>query len=445
MHAFAVTVARRSRITIRTLERCRCSGGGEFDNSQLCTKIEQMLTKLGQVMDLESAKPETVGLSASRLQGLMAVLTDEVARKRLPGAVALVARHGQIALFDSVGELNAQTGEAMHRNARFRIYSMTKPIVSVATMMLMEQGRLLLADPVSRFLPEFAAQQVAVYVDGELRLQPAARQASVHDLLRHTAGMTYEFLGASPVQRQYSQLRLNSRERSLAEFTGQLAGLPLLFEPGAAFEYSRATDVLGRVVEVVAGQSLPDFLRQRIFDPLGMPDTAFQVNPEHHEHIAEPFSRDPDGAPVMRAIDVRTDAMLASGGGGLVSTAMDYARFLQFMLNRGELGGVRLLGPHTVDFMTTDHLGELPIASQGSRALLPPGHGFGLGFAVRKQLGVAPVPGSAGTYFWGGLAGTSFFVDPVLQLFGCLMLQAPNQREYYRMLFRNLVYASVMD
>jgi len=396
-------------------------------------------------MTLNLVTAEKLGLSAARLARLMAVLTDEVQRKRLPGAVAVVARHGKMALFDSVGLLNPATGEAMHRDARFRIYSMTKPIVSVAAMMLMEEGRLLLSDPVAKYLPEFAAQQVALQQGTELQLQPVRRAATLHDLLRHTAGMTYEFLGSGPVQRQYSQLRLGSRERSLAEFTRELAGLPLMFEPGTVFEYSRATDVLGRVVEVVAGQPLQTFLQDRLFDPLAMPNTSFIVPPEFHGHIAEPFARDPEGGFQMRVIDVRTDATLASGGGGLISTAHDYARFLQFMLNRGELDGVRLLGPHTVDFMTTDHLGALPVAAGGSQAMLPAGHGFGLGFAVRKQLGLAPVPGSAGTYFWGGLAGTTFFVDPTLNLFACLMLQAPNQREYYRMLFRNMVYAAVLD
>ena len=322
---------------------------------------------------------------------------------------------------------------------------MTKPIVSVAAMMLMEEGRLLLSDPVARYIGEFAQQQVAIVEGTVLKLVPVRRAATVHDLLRHTAGMTYEFLGNGPVHRQYAQLRLGSRERGLAEFTQSLAGLPLLHEPGSVFEYSRATDVLGRVIEVVCGQTLKAFLRERIFEPLAMPDTAFVVPAQHHEHIAEPFTRDPEGGVQMRVIDVRADAALASGGGGLVSTALDYARFLQFMLNRGELDGVRLLGPHTTDFMTADHLGDIAVANGGSRALLPMGHGFGLGFAVRKQLGVAPVPGSKGTYFWGGLAGTSFFVDPVLDLFAILMLQAPNQREYFRMLFRDMVYAAVLD
>ena len=396
-------------------------------------------------MTLKTVTAEKIGLNSVRLERLMSVLHDEVARKRLPGAVAVVARHGKIALLQSVGQLNPATGEAMHRDARFRIYSMTKPIVSVAAMMLVEEGRLLLADPVAKHLREFTDQKLAVQEGGTLQTQPVKRGATVHDLLRHTAGMTYEFLGNSPVQRQYTQLRIGSRERSLADFTQQLASLPLLYEPGTFFEYSRATDVLGRVIEVVSGQSLPDFLRERIFDPLGMPDTAFTVPSDFHGHIAEPFARDPDGGVQMKVIDVRSDAALASGGGGLISTAIDYARFLQFMLNRGELDGARLLGPRTVDFMTCDHLDDIPVANTGSRALLPMGHGFGLGFAVRKYLGVAPVPGSVGTYFWGGLAGTTFVVDPALDLFAILMLQAPNQREYYRMLCRNMVYAAVMD
>ena len=381
-------------------------------------------------MTLQTVSPEKVGLSNERLARLMTVLQREVNDERLPGAVAVVARHGKMALLDSVGQLNPRTGTVMHTDARFRIYSMTKPIVSVATMMLVEQGRLLLSDPVAKYLPEFAKQQVLVGEGDEPTPQPVQRDATVHDLLRHTAGMTYEFLGNGPVHRQYAQLRLGSRDRSLADFTQQLAALPLLYQPGQVFEYSRATDVLGRVVEVIAEQPLQQFLQEQVFEPLRMPNTAFTVPPEFHDHIAEPFARDPDGGLQMKVIDVRTDAAMASGGGGLISTAQDYAHFLQFLLNRGEFDGVRLLGPRTVDFMTTDHLGDIPLANSGSRTLLPAGHGFGLGFAVRKHLGVAPVPGSVGTYFWGGLAGTSFFVDPALDMFACLMLQARNQREY---------------
>jgi CubicO group peptidase (beta-lactamase class C family) len=394
---------------------------------------------------LPQASPQETGFCPQHSARLMAVLQSEVERQRLPGAVALIARHGKLALFESVGALDPATGTAMPLDAIFRIYSMTKPIVSVAAMMLMEQGKLLLSDQVFKYLPEFATQQVAVVVDGVVQLQAVKRMATIQDLLRHTAGLTYEFMGSAPVQRQYAQVRVGSRERTNAEFCQQLAALPLMFEPGTVWEYGRATDVLGRVIEAVSGQTLGDYLRAAIFKPLGMTETGFTVPPEHHHRIAEPFARDPEGGVQMRVLDVREDAAMESGGGGLASTAMDYARFLQFMLNKGELDGVRLLGPRTIDFMTADHLGSIPINSGASHDLLPPGHGFGLGFAVRKDLGVAAVPGSVGTYFWGGMAGTTFFVDPAEDLFACLMLQAPNQREYYRMLFRNLVYGALVD
>jgi CubicO group peptidase (beta-lactamase class C family) len=333
----------------------------------------------------------------------------------------------------------------MPRDAIFRIYSMTKPVVSVAAMMLMEQGRLLLSDPVAKYLPEFGQQQVCTLLDGVEVLQAVRQLATVQDLLRHTAGLTYEFMGSSAVQRQYAQIRIGSRQRSNAEFARELAAVPLLFEPGTVWEYGRATDVLGRLIEVVSGQTLGAHLSENIFRPLGMTDTGFSVPPPEHTRVAQPFVRDPEGGMQMRLIDVCQNTALESGGGGLASTALDYARFLQCLLNKGELGGVRLLGPRTVNFMTADHLGEIPVNRGAASALLPPGHGFGLGFAVRKQTGVATAPGSIGTYFWGGMAGTTFFVDPAEDLFACLMLQAPNQREYYRLLFRNLVYAALLD
>ena len=380
-----------------------------------------------------------------RTQRLMDVLQSEVDRQRLPGAVAVVARRGKIALYESLGVQDPAENGPMAKDAIFRIYSMTKPVVSVAVMMLMEQGKLLLNDPVAKYLPEYALQKVANLVDGSVKLQSVRQQATVQDLLRHTAGLTYEFMGSSAVQRQYAQLRIGSRERTNAQFSHDLAALPLMFEPGTVWEYGRATDVLGRLVEVVSGQTLGAYFQQHIFAPLGMTETWFTVPKEHHARIAEPFARDPDGGVQMRLLDVREEGALESGGGGLASTAMDYARFLQFMLNKGELDGVRLLGARIVDFMTADHLGNIPVNLGASRALLPPGHGFGLGFAVRNQLGVATVPGSAGSYFWGGMAGTTFFVDPTENLFAILMLQAPNQREYYRMLFRDLVYATLLD
>ena len=394
---------------------------------------------------LPAVLPEQVGLCPQRTQRLLDVLQAEVDCQRLPGAVVVIARRGKVALFEPLGALDPSSQVPMTRDALFRIYSMTKPIVSVAALMLMEQGKLLLSDPVAKYLPEYATQKVATVVDGAVHLQAIRQNATLQDLLRHTAGLTYEFMGSAPAQRQYAQVRIGSRQRTNAEFSHELAALPLMFEPGSAWEYGRATDVLGRMVEVVSGQTLGAYLSEQLFKPLGMLDTGFSVPLKDHARIAEPFARDPEGGVQMRVIDVREPAVLESGGGGLVSTAADYSRFLQFMLNKGTLEGVRLLGPRTVDFMTTDHLDGLPIFSSASRALLPAGHGFGLGFAVRKHLGVATVPGSVGTYFWGGMAGTTFFVDPKEALFATLMIQAPNQREYYRMLFRNLVYAALLD
>ena len=385
---------------------------------------------------LPHAHPADVGLCPERTQRLMDALRREVASGRLPGAVAMVARRGKIALFEAVGQQDPMAGTPMKVDSIFRIYSMTKPVVSVAVMMLVERGLLLISDPVSRWLPEYGHQQVAT-ANG---LEPVRHPATVQDLLRHTAGLTYEFLGTSSVQQQYGQVKIDSRERSNAEFSQTLAALPLQFQPGSVWAYSRATDVLGRLVEVVSGQGLGAFLQAEIFDPLGMVDTGFAVPPEHHHRIAEPFAHDPDGGVPMKVLEPRHVPAMESGGGGLMSTAMDYTRFLQCLRNGGALDGVRLLGPHTLAFMTADHLGDIP--TDGN--LMPPGHGFGLGFAVRKQLGLSPLPGSVGLYYWGGIAGTTFFVDPELDLFATLMIQAPNQRYYYRTLFRDLIYAALV-
>jgi CubicO group peptidase (beta-lactamase class C family) len=385
---------------------------------------------------LPHAQPADVGLCPDRTQRLMDVLRREVASGRLPGAVAMIARHGQIGLFEAVGHQDPRTGAPMKTDSIFRIYSMTKPVISVAVMMLVERGQLLLSDPVSRWLPEYANQQVAT-ASG---LEPVRQAATVQDLLRHTAGLTYEFLGDSSVQRQYGEVKIASRERTNAEFSQTLAALPLQFQPGTVWAYSRATDVLGRLVEVVSGQGLGAFLQTEIFGPLGMVDTGFAVPTEQHHRIAEPFAHDPDGGVPMKVLEPRQVPAMEGGGGGLMSTAMDYTRFLQCLRNRGELDGVRLLGPHTVDYMTADHLGGIP----ANGTLLPPGHGFGLGFAVRTHLGLSPVPGSVGLYYWGGIAGTTFFVDPALDMYAMLMVQAPNQRDYYRPLFRDLVYAALV-
>jgi CubicO group peptidase (beta-lactamase class C family) len=387
------------------------------------------------------------GFSMERTDYLVQVLEREVAKARLPGAVALIARHGHLVLHQAVGQQNPIEGIPMELDSIFRIYSMTKPLVSVAVMQLMERGQLLLSDAVGQHLPEFADVQLITQVDGKSVLRPPTNQPTVQDLLRHTAGLTYEFLGNDPVQLQYAKARLGSREHTNAQFVQTLAQIPYLFEPGTVWEYSRATDLLGALVERVSGQTLGMFLQENILGPLGMLDTSFVVPPAQYHRIAEPFESDPDGGLAMRLMDIRKAAPMEAGGAGLASTALDYARFLQCLLSGGVTpGGQHILSPSTVRLMTADHLGTIePHRAGRSGELLPPGHGFGLGFAVRTHEGIASVAGSKGLYYWGGIAGTTFFVDPVKDFFAILMIQAPNQRDYYRPLFRNLVYAALLD
>ena len=402
------------------------------------------MTLHSKQLPLGSAKD--LGFCPQRVHHLVEVLQADVARARLPGAVAMIARRGQVLLHQNVGQQDPAQGLPMELDSIFRIYSMTKPIVSVAVMQLMERGQLLLGDPVAKYLPEFANVKVSSLIDGQPVLQRPQAEPTVQDLLRHTSGLTYEILGDEPIQRQYSQARLGSRDRSNREFSQALAALPLMFEPGTVWEYSRATDVLGALVEAVSGQTLGAFLQDHILGPLGMVDTNFAVSADKHHRIAEPFASDPDGGIAMRLFDVRSPVAMQAGGAGLASTSADYARFLQCLLGGGELDGQRILSNATVRYMTANHLGGIGVHRAGlSGGLLPPGHGFGLGFAVRLEEGIAAQAGSKGLYFWGGLAGTSFFVDPAKDFFALLMTQAPNQRDYYRSLFRNLVYAALLE
>ncbi|MES2975391.1 MAG: serine hydrolase domain-containing protein [Pseudomonadota bacterium] len=382
-------------------------------------------------------------MDAQALRRISITLKADIARGRLPGAVFMVSQCGDTLAFDALGRQDgrAEAGAAtpMRQDSIFRFYSMTKPIVSLAALMLVEEGGLMIGDPVSRYLPEFARQKVAVMRGNKLQLEPAWRDMTVHDLLRHTSGLTYEFLGDDPVQQQYKAADIASRNRSNREMCKLLAALPLARQPGAAWQYSRSTDVLGAVLEAVTGMTLGELLEQRILGPLGMQDTAFHVPVDKQHRLAEPFANDPDTGELVTMIDLREPPLGESGGGGLASTAADYARFLQMMLNGGRLDGVRLASRKTIAWMTADHLGRIAIEGD----LLPPGHGFGLGVAVRTQAGLAPTPGSTGMYYWSGIGGTSFFVDPQEQMFAMLLTQAPGQRVYYRTLFRNMVYGAV--
>jgi len=390
---------------------------------------------------LPTASPEQVGLSAERLARLSDVLRERVASGHLPGVVALIGRRDRVAYFEAFGTRDPETGAEMPLDAIFRIYSMTKPIVSVATMMLMEEGRLLLNQPVSAFLPDFAQMDVAEIVDGKIERRPARNAMTVQDLLRHTSGLTYEFRGTGPVHKAYMDAKIYRRSQDNADQAAMLADLPLLHEPGTVWEYSRSTDVLGRLVEVVSGRTLGAFLSERILEPLGMAHAGFHVPVGKQDRLAQGFRKDPDSGEDVMLLDVREPARFESGGGGMVASTMDYARFVQMLANGGTMRGVRLLSRKTVALMTADHLGPI----KGPPDLLPPGYGFGLGFAVRTHAGIASTPGSVGQYYWSGAAGTTFWVDPAEQLFAILMIQAPGPREHYRNLFRALVYAAIED
>ncbi len=390
---------------------------------------------------LPTAKPEEVGLNPTALARLSVALNDRVAKGHIPGAVALVARHGKVAYQEQFGRLDPTSDKPMGADAIFRIYSMTKAIVSVGVMMLWEEGRLKLDDPISQYIPAFASTKVGIVNGDSVSMAPMKTPITIQDLLRHTSGLTYEFRGSGPIHQAYAAARVARLKQSNADQAEELASLPLLHQPGMVWEYSRSTDVLGRLVEVVSGQTLGMFLSERILEPLGMADSGFSVPQAAQARIAEPFAKDPETGTDVALLDVRRTALFESGGGGMVATTMDYARFLAMLLGAGRLGSVRLLGRKTVELMTADHLGTIT----GAVDLLPPGHGFGLGFAVRTHPGLAPFPGSVGSYYWQGAAGTTFWVDPTERLFAVLMIQAPLQREHYRVLFRDLVYAAVND
>ena len=424
-----------------------------------CLRAKQLMVAIAaSVVTLLSAAENTVipnvanqGFSASRLKALSAKIDNDVSEARLPGAVILVARNGNLVYAETFG-LQAQSPAAtMRRDSIFRLYSMTKPIVSVATMMLVEEGRIFLADPVSKYLPELANLKVGVErVDATgnrvLDIVPATREMTVHDLLRHTAGLTYGFEGKSLVKDEYKKNRLDGVELTAAAWIEQLSKLPLQAQPGTKWEYGIATDVLGVVLERVSGQSLDDLLAQRIFRPLGMKDTAFSVEPVKQNRIAEPFEIDPIWKIKVKLNDVRMPPLRFSGGAGAVSTADDYLRFTQMLLNGGELDGVRILSPKTIDFMLADQLsGVRATLPPGSTAPGPrPGYGFGLGYAIRTESGDASTLGTPGIADWSGLGGTSFWIDPKEKLAVIWMAQAPGMRTYYRQLIPNMVYGAMM-
>jgi len=395
---------------------------------------------------MERCSPGEVGFSAERLKRIDAAMQRYIDQRKLAGIATLVARRGRVVHFERFGLQDIKANEPIQLDTIFRIYSMTKPITSVALMMLYEHALFHLTDPVSKFIPEF--KKVKVFLnDGELA--DLEREISIHDLLTHTAGLSYGDEEDSPVDELYRQADLFSADITLQEMIRRLTELPLAHQPGQVWHYSVATDVVGYLVELISGMSFADFLEDKIIRPLGMKDTAFFVPSEKMERFATVYGQTEEGN--LEVLDVATagdytEALrLHSGGHGLVSTTADYLRFAQMVLNGGELDGVRLLGPKTVELMTANHLPP-PLFPIAMGEVQMRGFGFGLGFSVLMDVAQAGVMGSVGTHGWGGWASTKFWIDPQEGLIGILMLQyIPSDAYPIGEDFRTLVYQALIN
>jgi len=390
----------------------------------------------GKPLEL-AKKPEALGFSSERLIQIDKTLQSHIEKGVIPGATILIGRHGKIAYFKTYGLQDKEGGVPMKKDTIFRIYSMSKPITAVGIMMLWEEGKFLLSDPVSKFLPELKGLKVGVEKkdpqtgDPTLELVPCNREMTIQDLLRHTSGMIYEFpgFGKNLVQQKWADAKIWDENKTLAEATAKLSKLPLLFQPGSKWNYSRSSALLGRVIEVISGQTFDQYLEDRIFKPLGMKDSGFWVKPENQNRLAQG----------KFMFDVTKPPKLLAGDGGMVATTMDYARFAQMLLNGGHLNGVRILGPKTIAYMTSDHLGSIP-------GFWFPGMSYGLGFGVRMTPGINAVAGSVGDYSWGGLAGTAFWVDPKEDMFVVFMINdlIVGPSNYHGSLIRDLVYQALI-
>lgn len=404
-----------------------------------------------------TTQPDPSLLLPAHAARIKAAFDEDVEKGVIPGAVALIARHGRLAYLDAFGYRDRENRIAMSADSIFRIASMTKPMVSVAVMMLAEEGRVRLVNPVSTYLPELKGLRVGVETTDSagvrsLALEAARREISVQDLLRHTSGITYGQFGDSLVKQAYRAAGAMDPTQTTAQFITKLATLPLQYQPGEVWDYGMSTDVLGRLVEVASGMPLDAFIASRITQPLGMKDTGFVVPKAEAHRIAEALVDPKTGERPPMSRDLTIKPNFLSGGGGMVSTAPDYLRFAQMLMNGGELDGVRLLARKTVALMSSDHLppgvgyAATARAQFEESAPLPEfGQGFGLGFCVRKEAGRNPVPGSVGDFYWSGVFGTYFWIDPAEQLIGVLMLCAPESRRHYRALMRSLTYQALPD
>jgi CubicO group peptidase (beta-lactamase class C family) len=401
---------------------------------------------------LSMAQPETVGLSSERLANLSNLLKAEVESGRLPGAVLAVARRGQLAHFEAIGFRDPVTRDPMPGDAIFSIASMTKPMVAVAVMMLHEEGKLFLFDPVGKYLPALANMRVATIrtdSDGKSAIETtlAPRQPTIQDLLRHTSGFAYSWSGTTEVHQMWPDGSADSSlEQSGVEFIAMLGKTPLLHEPGTIWDYGVSVDVLGLVVEAVSGKSLGRFLQERVWQPLGMIDTNFWVPDAKRSRYALAFRNDPlTGQPQRVLHALEKPLKFECGGGCAVSTAMDYLRFALMLANKGTLEGRRLLSRKTIELMTSDQLAP-EVRARTTSPVLPEGYSFGLGFMVRARTGGAAVAGTIGDFNWAGAYGSSFWVDPQEELTVVFMATAPGALAgQYRALVKNVVLGSIVD
>jgi CubicO group peptidase (beta-lactamase class C family) len=419
------------------------------------TWLSLICAALALAADLPTAAPADVGIG--RLDRISEMFKADTEAKRIPGAVVMIARNGKVVFHEAFGVRDPETGAPMQKDSIFRMYSMTKPITGVAVLMLLEEGKIRLTDPISKYLPALKSPKVAVEtVDAQGRrvasTVPANREITIQDLMRHTSGITYG-AGNSAAEQAMTKAGIGiqlagtgdkplSQRLTDQQMVEEIGKLPLMFQPGTSWEYGRSIDVLLALVEVVSGQRADTFMAERIFKPLGMTDTFFNVPADKLNRVAQP-GPDPDTHETANLTDVTKPRTFLGGGEGLLSTASDYMRFALMLANDGEGNGVRLLSRKTVELMTSDHLG--PALSQGPNFAPGPGYGFGLTVAVRTQSGMSGYEGSVGEYNWGGAAGTAFWVDPNEKLVPIMLIQAPGQRLYYRFAFRGLVYQSIID
>ncbi len=396
---------------------------------------------------LPKAAPEEVGISAQRLQRVNALMKRYIDQGEIAGAVTLVARKGRLAHLEAQGVMDLDTKQPMKTGSIFRLASMTKPITSLAVMMLHEEGRFLLNDPVSKFLPEFKNMQVAVANAPHeraavgFRTIPAEREITIRHLLTHTAGLA-SGSGGPTLEISKGLAKLRNPENTMAEYVTALAKLPLNFQPGTAWEYGPATDVLGRLVEVISGQSLDQFFRERIFTPLGMNDTHFYLPEAQLTRLTAAYEKKDGRLSKLTAMGVATrGGKFYMGAGGLAGTAEDYLRFCQMLLNGGVLDGRRLVSRKTIELMTANHIGRIPMWQETLQ-----GYRFGLGFRVREHTGEAALLGSHGSYGWGGAYGTFFWIDPKEQMIGIMMIQLlPYAHLNIRPEFQNAATQAIVD